>query len=247
MAVPAKQERRGRSGFSAAIGRRTFSDPVVREALDGSFLGGLSDRIVDRLLDSAHLVVLAPGEVVYWGRPDDHALLLVVDGVLRVYASVPTRQVTIRYAAQGEVVGLPGLLAGGGAVMVQALTTGRVLRFVPERFAAIAEREVELAWPLAKYMARQAFQFKDTLAANIFLPVRARVARHLLDLAERGSDGLIVTASYQDIADAIGSVREVVSREISRFKAAGIVDRVPAGVFLTDPSALHTLSAGHDN
>ena len=49
-------------------------------------------------------------------------------------------------------------------------------------------------------------------------------------------------ASYQNVADAIGSVREVVSREISRMRTAGMVARVRGGLLLKDPNALHTAS-----
>ena len=49
---------------------------------------------------------------------------------------------------------------------------------------------------------------------NMFLPVQARVARHLIDLASLQDDVLVVTAGHQEIADAIGSVREVVSRAL---------------------------------
>jgi CRP-like cAMP-binding protein len=227
--------------------RPFLSDPAVVDALSRSFLHGLDDRIVNSLLSSSRLDTLEPGQIVYEGRPDHQAVLLVVDGVLRVYGASPqTRQVTIRYALRGEVVGLPGLLAGGGAVIVESLGQGRarVLRFVPERFVAIAEREAELAFRLARYIARQAFVSADTLTSNIFLPVRARVARHLLDLAVSGPEGLVVTASYQDIADAVGSVREVASREIARFKEAGLVGRVPAGLLIKDPAGLHALAEG---
>jgi CRP-like cAMP-binding protein len=73
--------------------------------------------------------------------------------------------------------------------------------------------------------------------------MRQRVARHLLDLAVRESEGLVVYASHQNIADAIGSVREVVSRVLRELRADGLVDRAGERIILRRPTELHRLVA----
>jgi hypothetical protein len=55
----------------------------------------------------------------------------------------------------------------------------------------------------------------------------------------------VVQASHQDIADAIGSVREVVSRTLARLEVEGLVRRVAKVVVLQDPPQLHDLARGH--
>jgi CRP-like cAMP-binding protein len=72
----------------------------------------------------------------------------------------------------------------------------------------------------------------------MFLPVQARVARHLIDLASLQDDVLVVTAGHQEIADAIGSVREVVSRALGEMRDEGLITRRGNQTILTDVARL---------
>ena len=71
------------------------------------------------------------------------------------------------------------------------------------------------------------------------MQVRQRVARHLLDLAVREDGVLVVRATQQDLADAIGSVREVVSRAVMGFREQGLLARSSEGLVVLDPAGLH--------
>src|SRR5881394_770468 len=80
---------------------------------------------------------------------------------------------------------------------------GATMRLDSQRFIALAQRNVELAWILARFLAAQVSASNEILAADVFLSVRARIARHLLDLAQRQPEGLVVAARHQHLADAI--------------------------------------------
>jgi CRP/FNR family transcriptional regulator, cyclic AMP receptor protein len=71
--------------------------------------------------------------------------------------------------------------------------------------------------------------------------VRQRVARHLLDLAAREEPGrsLVVSATQQGIAQAVGSVREVVARVLRELKAEQLIDSSRTGIHILDPAGLH--------
>jgi CRP/FNR family transcriptional regulator, cyclic AMP receptor protein len=65
---------------------------------------------------------------------------------------------------------------------------------------------------------------------------------HLLDLAatgQRPGAAPIARTSQQELADAVGSVREVVARVLRDFRAAGLVETAPDTVRILDPAALH--------
>jgi CRP-like cAMP-binding protein len=73
--------------------------------------------------------------------------------------------------------------------------------------------------------------------------VTARVAMALLELA-RDEDGLMtVDANQQQIADSVGSVREVVARSLKQLRAAGLIDRQGTVTVVLDPAALRRLAA----
>lgn len=70
--------------------------------------------------------------------------------------------------------------------------------------------------------------------------MRQRVARHLLDLATATQTGrdLTVTISQQELADAVGSVREVVVRVLRELREQGQIETRRNGIVLLDPQRL---------
>jgi DNA-binding IscR family transcriptional regulator len=71
--------------------------------------------------------------------------------------------------------------------------------------------------------------------------VRQRVARHLLDVASTHQQGaaLVAPLRQQELADATGTVREVVARVLRDLRDAGLVETTRAGVRILDPIGLH--------
>ena len=67
-----------------------------------------------------------------------------------------------------------------------------------------------------------------------FAPIENRLARALLELAE----GDVVHATHADLAARIGSAREVVSRQLERWAAAGLVRTERGRIICTDLFAL---------
>lgn len=215
----------------------------ARSAWNLSFFGDLPEPLNSQLFEASWVEDAEAGTTVMRGM--EASSFVVVDGLVRVYLrGHETRQVTIRYGSQSDVIGLPPVVLEQMPVWADAVTDVRIVRIPTERIRALAQREVVLAWAIARHLAQQMASTNDTLAADVFLSVRSRVARHLLDLAEREPEGLVVRARHQHIANAIGSVREVVSREMKRFADEGLVSRVRGGTLLLDSAELHRISSG---
>jgi CRP-like cAMP-binding protein len=207
----------------------------------------------DAMLSDAHEAHGSAGEVIYeMGDGSDPPLAVITQGIVRIYTMSPVgRQATIRYAVAGDVIGLPLLLAptiigSGSALAVQALTGCTLLNLSPERFRQIASGDAQCMWPLFSVLACSMMHGYHLLSHNVFQPVRARVARHMLDLSEKHGDLLVVHASQQDIADAIGSVREVVSRAIISLRDEGIIRRNDRVYVISDPRRLHDAAVDND-
>jgi len=64
------------------------------------------------------------------------------------------------------------------------------------------------------------------------------VARYLLDVGTPVGADLVAAASYEDIASAIGTVREVVARTLAALRDEGLTRRTEAGIALTDLDGL---------
>jgi CRP/FNR family transcriptional regulator len=97
-----------------------------------------------------------------------------------------------------------------------------------------------IAWAVAQDNARSNFEMIGEIADNAFGTVRQRVARHLLDLVVEGPEHgpLVAPISQQDLANAVGTVREVVSRVLQVFKTEGLVRPTPAGLEVLDAAEL---------
>ncbi|HET6509014.1 MAG TPA: Crp/Fnr family transcriptional regulator [Baekduia sp.] len=242
-------------------------DSHVRDALDDSFMAGFPPAVIEQLMVDARIRRIEAGEVFYRGAHHDSTLTLglVVDGLVRILLKEQAgRQVTVRYAPPGTVVGLPAVLMagpgtpasaakmwqllGGDARDAQAVRDTTMLQFRPARFRAVVQRDATAAWALSQHLVGQLAEAQLQLAAELFLPVRSRIASHLLNLAERSGRELVVHSRHEAIAAAMGSVREVVSRELKRLERDGFVERVggPAGhLRIVDSAGLHRIAHGH--
>jgi CRP/FNR family transcriptional regulator, cyclic AMP receptor protein len=70
-----------------------------------------------------------------------------------------------------------------------------------------------------------------------------RVAYHLLELCTRQGEDLVVHATQDELARAVGSVREVVARTLKAFAQEGVIERGSQVIRLLDPARLHGIAS----
>lgn len=219
-------------------------DDATRAAIDRSFLAGLSPTILDRLLEGASRETVAAGTTTYLpgGEPRP---VLVISGLFRTYFAGPDgRQVTVRYAREGDVLGVIAAQGGPAPLHTQALTDSDRLRLETEPMRQLARTEPEFAWALIGELTETVYALWHEVAAAAFATVPQRVARHLLEIAAREQEAergmLIATVSQQELADLAGSVREVVARALREMRDEGVVRVSRSGIVVLDAGALAT-------
>ena len=102
-----------------------------------------------------------------------------------------------------------------------------------------------LANALAAHLAERYSHAVRTIGLHAFGSVMQRVAFDLLERASRSqlSTGLLeAEASQQEIADGIGSARQVVTRGLAELRARGLVATTHRHVRILDPMRLETLA-----
>ncbi len=212
-----------------------------------SFLGALPAEVAARLREEGERADFPAGTIVYRAGADAQAAL-VVRGLIRVYLSSPGgRQVTVRYARPGEVLGIAVLVGGPANTSVQTLEPSSVFRISARTLIAAARQDPRVSWAVAEELNRRLYGVLQQTAVNAFGSVRQRVAVHLLDLASdrhRPHGSLVVKVSQQELADAAGSVREVVARALRELRAAGIVATAADRIEILDPARLYAESGG---
>lgn len=174
-------------------------------------------------------------------------LEMVVSGLVRVFLeSADGRRLTIRYCRAGDLLGAaslfrPGFLMPGS---LQALTDSVVVSFDPRSARQLARDDLSVAEALLNELSERTLFFVAQISGTAFTTVGQRVARHLLDLASEAQRGdeLRADVSQQDLADAAGSVREVVVRVLREFRAAGLIETRRGTILLRAPEALLDLA-----
>lgn len=219
-----------------------MADLDVTEAMANSFLGKLPDDVVGRLFAEGDRVDYPAGAVIYRETSAPRAAL-VVTGLVRVYmSSREGRQVTVRYARPGDVLGIAVMVGGPANVSVQTLEASTLFSVNLRTLTAAAQKDARVSWAIAEELNRRLYDTLQQTAINAFGSVKQRVAAHLLDLAstqQRPGDRLTARVSQQELADGVGSVREVIARVLRDLRVAGIVATSTDRVLVLDPARLH--------
>lgn len=214
-------------------------DEPAQDGLRSGFLFALPEGARKQLLAEAIQINVPAGAVIY--RDDERQrVIIVVSGLLRVFlTSADGRQVTVRYARSGDVAGLALVLGGPGPMSVQSMTAASVLALGVDTLRSLIATDPDVARACAEELARQLYRALDDLSEQAFLSVRQRVVRQLLDLAspEAGST-LVVHASHEELADAVASVRVVVTRILHQLRDEGLVETSRTGIVLLEPLSL---------
>lgn len=223
-------------------------DDGVAAALAASNLSRLRGTALQRLLAGARLVRVPAGSVTHREGETVEYLELVVDGLVRVFVTAPDgRSMTVRYARHGALIGVVSLYADGLRMPAgtQAVLDATVLRLSPDVVRKVAAQDADVADALLHELADRVLSFIHEITDSAFNSVRHRVARHLLDLASQESragggvgPALTVPVSQQKLAEAVGSVREVVVRALRDLRESGAISTHRDHIEILDPVRL---------
>jgi CRP/FNR family cyclic AMP-dependent transcriptional regulator len=206
-------------------------DELALEGLGGGFLLALPREAAERLLAEAIRINVPAGALIY--RDDERPrLFVVVKGLLRLFlTSADGRQVTVRYARSGDVAGLALVIGGPAPMSIQAMTSSLVVALRVDSLRALLATDPGVARACAEELTRQLYRLLEDISEQAFLSVRQRLVRQLLLLATAGPGRDL-------LADAIGSVREVVTRNLHQLHEEGLIDSSRDEVVILDPVAL---------
>lgn len=222
-------------------------DPDLLAAVGASHLRELPREVLDELFAGSVRTKIPAGSVAHREREEAPYLDLVVAGVIRIFVTAPDgRTMTIRYCRPGELLGAMSLFSTefSEAATKQALIDAELLKMSPTNVRHVAERDLRVARVFLIELSERAQNFVHEISGSAFATVRQRVARQLLDLAstrsrEGRTDGeLAVPITQQDLADAAGTVREVVVRALRQLREIGAVRTERDRMIILDPALL---------
>ena len=213
----------------------------LRRAVRESFLAGLPADAVAALVDGAVRIEASAGMRVC-GTDGQPSVKLVAAGLLRIVRTVPDgRTITQRYLRRGDVAGIAAVFTareGRPTGRCDAIMDSVIYQLRGEAWHLAATRDSRVAVAMLGDLGRVAEDSMEHMANRALASMRQRVVGQLLDSAE-GPD-VIAPVTQQQLADGIGSAREVVARVLHSLREEKLVATRVGSVVLLDPERLRS-------
>jgi CRP-like cAMP-binding protein len=192
---------------------------------------GLSGPVVDALASRALELQFDTDAVVFLAGSAPRGWYVVLQGKVRVVRGRSARQHVIHTEVAGGTMGEVPLFAGGThpATAIAAEPTRCALFTLPALRAAMAENEA-VSLMLLRRLALRTRGLVERLDDRSSRSVQARLIEFLLGRPVVGTDRTIALGmTQQALAEELGTVREVVSRELRSLCGKGLIEAAGDG------------------
>src|SRR6185437_7080075 len=186
-----------------------------------------------------------PGELVFSEGEMCAGLFVIEKGHLRIFKSSPSgrEQVLAVDGPGSSIAELPVFDGGNYPASTSAVDDARVYFIRKEDFYSLCLVHPKVALKVLKVVGARLRRLVGIIEELSFTSVRSRLIANLLRLAERGKKTPAgveaqLPASNQELASQIGTVRELVSRNLSRLQAEGLIRVEGKTVVIPDPKRL---------
>ena len=217
-------------------------------AIERSNLRAVTGPARERLLAGARTRRIEAGAVVQDQGETGHHIHLVVSGLLRMVVRDPDgRSITVRYCRTGSLIGVASLFGPDFVlpVTIEALTPVELVDLRPGTVTELAGSDPRVATALLAEVSERVQRFVEEIPLASFATVSQRVARHLLDLAAATDGGPPVARITQEqLAEAVGTVREVAARTLRALRDQGLVRTERNRITIVDPARLLDVATG---
>lgn len=212
-----------------------------------------SDGAVAALARRAHVHDVARGAVLAREGELAEEFGVLVAGRARVfYMGADGRQITFETVASGEPLAAVAAIAGTRyPANIEATTAATVACLPTEALFDLLSSEPQVARTLITDLAGRVVNF-TSVVTTLALDVPGRVARYVFQRALQSghptSQGLEVSLGMKkgELAMALGTVPETLSRAFARLKDDGILEVHGQTVTIFDMRALAALGSGYD-
>lgn len=170
-------------------------------------------------------------------------------GAVRIGTHGPNgKKVVLTYVQAGVWFAGPGLFDNGPSTH-EALACGKttILSIAQADFTALLSASAELCVAVLRLQARHIRELYEALEAVNTLPLRRRLAKQLVSLAQRhgvpagtGGSGtrIGIRMAQDDLAQLVGFSRQRINFELKQMERAGVIRVERQGLVICDPDSL---------
>jgi CRP-like cAMP-binding protein len=216
-----------------------FADLTERE------LGMLADRALPREYQ--------PGEIIFSEGDSCEGLYVVQSGNVKIFnISAGGREQVLHIEKAGNSLAELPVFDGGDYPASTAAIDKCALLFISKKdFRALCLERPEMSLKVLKVVSSRLRQLVGIIERLSFTTVRNRLASWLLQqVKDKGHEThrgieIALNVNNQELAFQIGTVRELVSRNLSHFQSEGFIKIEGRNVIITDLPALEKEIAAH--
>jgi CRP-like cAMP-binding protein len=168
----------------------------------------------------------APEEMLFWEGEPCAGIFLIIQGSVKIFKTSPGgREMMLALeTAPSTVAELPLFDGGPYPASVRAVEPVVALFINKSDFQQVCRQYPEVALKVLAVVGRRLRHLVGVVEAMTFGSVTQRLARLLLDAAKQaGTNEFDLPLTHQELASRLGTVREVVSRNLARFRAEGLL------------------------
>jgi CRP/FNR family cyclic AMP-dependent transcriptional regulator len=185
------------------------------------------------------------GELIFSEGEPCPGLYVIESGFVKIFkSSVSGREQVLAIDGPGHSIAeLPVFDGGAYPASAQAVQDVTLLFVSKQDFQSLCVEHPKVALKVLRVVGRRLRGLVSIIEELSFTTVRSRLASLLLRLARSGKKAaagieIMLPASNQELAAQIGTVRELVSRNLSRLQSAGIISIDGRTVTITNLKAL---------
>jgi CRP/FNR family cyclic AMP-dependent transcriptional regulator len=212
------------------------------EADEVDFLSLLSEANRRRVLEGSTRADYRAGTIAY--SPESPPRAYILDrGLARAYVGAADgRQATAAFFHTRELIGGTTIVSRPPRILVQVVVRSTLTSLDVPKFRKLVATENQVTTAIAMHLAALVRNSFRLILVRSLGNIRERLAYDLLDRACRSQlmvGRLEAKVTQTDLADSIGSAREVVGRNLSRLREEGILETsTPGTVRVVDPLRL---------
>jgi CRP/FNR family transcriptional regulator len=220
-------------------------NPRLSSLTQIALFSSLTETEVQALAQRAVERRFAADEMLFWEGEDCAGIFLVVEGSVKIFkTSAGGREMMLALeSAPSTVAELPLFDGGPYPASVRAVEPVTALFINKNDFYQVCRQFPDVALKILAVVGRRLRHLVGVVEAMTFGSVTQRLARLLLDASKQaGADEFDLPLTHQELASRLGTVREVVSRNLARFRAEGLIRIQGRQVSILDRAGLTTES-----
>lgn len=215
---------------------------LARQLLDlYPALQGLERQVLDDVLQRAQVVDVPAGTALFGSGSPCRQFPFVLQGAIRVAKVGDGRELQLYRVGPGESCVLTSsCLVGGSDYPASGIVAAdaRLVVLPRDVFDGLMARHPPFRQYVFGLFAERLAELMGLVEAVAFHKLDRRVAAALL------GRGKVVALTHQQLADELGSVREIVTRVLRGFAEEGWVQLARGSIEIVDAGALRRVAAG---